>query len=567
MAADRFGAGDGHFDCIIVGAGAAGCVLAARLSQDGVRRVLLLEAGPDMPPGSEPAAVLDPYPGALFGEDFNWPGLTAEVFPANARRAAVRRALIQGKVVGGGSTINGMMAQRGLPRDFEVWEAMGAAGWGWQDVLPRYKALETDHDFSGELHGGDGPIPTRREGKADWGPFARAVTEAMIGMGYPYFEDSNADFRDGISPVSLNNLPTRRVSSAMGYLDAEARRRPNLHIIAHALVSRLLFEGTRCVGVEALVEGRTRTFRARETVVSCGAVFSPALLLRSGVGPARELEALGIPLVADRPGVGKNLRNHSMIHVATHLRRGAVQDPRLASWAFTFLRYSSGYEGCTPGDMQIFPINRTAWHPLGARIGAIGLCLYQPFSIGEVRLRQADPHTMPSVRFNMLVDERDVERLADGLKMVLELFADPGVARLTNEVFLPDKAAAGRMASPTASNRLKTTLINTLFSAGAPIRKAILGKAVLDVRALLNDRELLREIVRRENAHVHHVCGTCKIGAAADPMAVVDPGCRVYGVEGLRVADASIMPRNISSSVHLTVMMIGEKAAAIMARS
>jgi 5-(hydroxymethyl)furfural/furfural oxidase len=264
--------------------------------------------------------------------------LTAEVFPERPGRAAVRRNFVQGQVVGGSSSINGMMAQRGLPSDFDEWESLGAKGWGWQGVLPYFNALEKDLDFSGPMHGQDGCVPIRREKKSEWAPFARAVTEAMLEQGHPWFDDFNGEFGDGVSPVPLNNLPDRRVSAAMAYLDTATRARPNLRLMTRTKALRLMFEGRRAVGVEVRKESGTQVLRGRELVVSAGAIHSPALLLRSGVGPASELAALGIASVADRPGVGRNLLNHLMIHVATWLPPDAVQAAGSTSWAFTVLR-------------------------------------------------------------------------------------------------------------------------------------------------------------------------------------------------------------------------------------
>jgi 5-(hydroxymethyl)furfural/furfural oxidase len=544
-------------DILIVGAGTAGCVLAGRLSAASHRSVLLVEAGPDMKPGCEPATIRDPYPSSYGDPSFAWPGLVAEVgADLGDGRRAVRR-FIQGRGVGGSSNLMGMMASRGSPADYDEWRDLGAAGWGWNDVLPFFRRLETDLDFAGTMHGRDGPIPIRRHCRDRWPPFCSAVADAMERQGYDYFPDYNGEFRDGVSTIPMNNLPDRRVTTAMAYLDDTVRRRPNLRILCDATVERILFDGRRAIGVELRTSGGREVHFARETIVAAGALHSPALLLRSGLGAAASLAQLGIAPVVDLPGVGDNLCNHVVVQLAVHLPRRARQTAAIRAWPFAILRYSSGHVGCPAGDMHIFPNNKASWHPLGRQIGALGMGVRKPFSRGRVTLPRAD--AAPRVQFDILSDPRDFDRLVDAVALGCALLADARVRTCRDEVFVPDAAQAARLNRPALGSWLRSRAIASLFDLSPGLRRKLLGKRIFEPADIEGDA--LRALVRQLAAPVHHVCGTCRMGAADDAGAVVDPQLRVRGVAGLRVADASIMPTIVSGNTHLPVVMIAEKAA------
>jgi 5-(hydroxymethyl)furfural/furfural oxidase len=470
--------------------------------------------------------------------------------------------------MGGGGSVMGMVAYRGTPSDYADWVRAGARGWGWEDVLPYFRQLETDADCRDESHGNAGPLPIRRIAREVWPPLARAAADYCDAHGLPYLADMNADFRDGYGPVPVSNTPERRASSAICYLDASVRRRSNLTIATSAVATRILFDGRRAIGVEAEIGGRPERFLAREIVCCAGAIFSPALLLRAGIGAADALRELGIPVLADRPGVGANLQNHPVAFIGLHLRRAARQPERLRTVPTIGLRYSSRLAGCAPGDLYINIQSRTSWHALGRQVANVTPVLLRPHSRGSVSLRSSDPHELPLIEFNFLDDERDLTRMKAAFLRTVELIACCRSEIACGAAFPVNFGNSIRQLNElSAANRVKAGILGRVFDIAPPLADRLLTTWAGDgvsAAALAAGNEQLAAHLQEHVAGVFHPAGTCRMGAHDDRHAVVDAEGNVHGVGGLRVVDASIMPNVIAGNTNLPTLMLAEKIAAAM---
>jgi predicted dehydrogenase (TIGR03970 family) len=515
------------YDVVIVGGGAAGCVLASRLAANAQTSVLLLEAGPDYP---DPAALPDEikFGHTRFAEapdsQHNW-ALRGTI---TDEQGAIHVA--QGKVIGGGSSINGQAMQRGFPEDFDSWAALGNDEWSYDKVLPYFRRSERDLDIQDNYcHGSDGPVPVRRRMSGPWPAIQQAFHGACVQAGFGTTNDKNGLNPAGLGVSPSNNLDGVRMSTAMTYLNP-VRHYLNLTVRGGVFVRRILFRDGKAVGVEAESGGKVFAVAADRVVLSAGAIRSPHLLMLSGIGPEDHLRQLGIPTLCHLPGVGQNLMNHASAQLTFKVKDGislaAHRDA--AHFSLHYTAEGSNYVN----DMVLrtstmiderqerVPGVRTkylAGDVPPERVARINCTLGLPDGSGYVRPASADPGIQPSFNYCYLQHPNDIRRVRDGVRLAARL--------LESDAY-----------------------------------KDVVDFRIHPADDILASDDALDLWIRQTVGTARHVSGTCRMGPDADPMAVVDQYCRVKGVQGLSVADASVMPRiPRSGGAHATVIMIGER--------
>ena len=549
-------------DVLIVGAGSAGAALAARLSEDPAQRVLLIEGGRDTAPGNVPDDIKDIFPRSFLNSQYFWPGLTARTTEHDAPRP-----FPQARVMGGGSSVMGMIALRGLPSDYDGWEARGACNWGWRDVLPYFRSLTRDLDRQTSEQNSDAPNIVHRLPRQTWPLYMQRIEAAILARGMKSHPDIYDTSDDGFFATPLSQ-DSERASSARCYLTDAVRARPNLQIMTQTRVLKLRFEGDRTCGVIAQRGNDTLQIDGSEIVLCAGAVNSATILLRSGIGPAAELRQLGIAPVADRPGVGKNFQNHPLLHFALTLNPDSRLKHEDRHYTITSLRFSSGLEGCPAGDLFLYFVGRVSGRGFGTGMGMIAASVYAPLSRGSVTLRSRDPDVPPEISQRLLSDPRDAKRMVIATRLAEQLISDKAVGSCFQEAYLLPRDPPLRLINGTgASGALKALAAATVLGSPPPLRRAIINRAIRPGRLVVDEagnRPLSEAEILAASGTMFHPSCTCAIGRDDDRMAVVDPECRVYGVRDLRVADASIMPSVPSANTNIPTIMIAERVADFM---
>ena len=380
-----------------------------------------------------------------------------------------------------------------------------------------------------------------------------------------FIDDQNAQFEDGYFPVTVNNLHDRRVSAAAAYLDTATRARPNLTILSNALAKRIRFDGQRAIGVEIERAGHEEYHGGREIISSAGASHSPALLMRSGVGPAANLRDVGIDIVADVAGVGQNLQDHAGITILSYLPPAARHAPDPGPVLQVGARYSSGLADCGANDMYISCIGRAIWHAVGQRLASLATWINKPYSRGQLRLRTPDWRDEPEIEVNMLSDPRDLARLKLGMLRVAQLFEDGPLKDATRDPFSTNyNRRAQSVTAITPRNKFLTGLIAALMDGPGPLRRTVIDRLLLGQNLATTLRAgdaAIEEHVMRHVISIRHISCTCRMGSDDDPTSVTDARGRVRGTAGLRVCDASLFPAVPRANTNIPTLMTAEKIA------